>query len=255
MADTASPNIWMRPERPARGPRPAYSRAQITEAAIRVADAEGLEAASMRRIAAEIGTGAMTLYRYVPSRDDLIALMVDHAIGQEPLPERPSGDWRADLALVARHTRAVGLRHRWLADLPPAGAVFGPNQLRVIEFAYGALDVGLPIDDILTYVGMVMGHAQLAVRAEIAWEREAERGGATAEQRMRRNSPYVDQLIRSGEHPMFARIVMDARQPHMSPDERFRYGLDRVLDCIGAMIPIGPRMSALTRADAPARPS
>ncbi|MFC7586099.1 TetR/AcrR family transcriptional regulator [Nonomuraea antimicrobica] len=82
MADAEYTNIWMRPERPARGPKPAYSRAQIAEAAVRIADAEGAEAVTMRRIAAEIGAGAMSLYRYVPSRDDLIVLVADRLQGR-----------------------------------------------------------------------------------------------------------------------------------------------------------------------------
>ena len=69
------------PSRPARGPKPAYSRAQITEAAIRIADAEGLEAPTMRRIAAEIGAGTMTLYHYVKSKDELVGAGGRHADG------------------------------------------------------------------------------------------------------------------------------------------------------------------------------
>ena len=135
-------NIWLRPQRPARGPRPAYSRAQITELAVRVADAEGLAAASMRRIAAEIGTGAMSLYRYVPGRDDLIELMVDHVTGELDLPEVPSGNWRADLTLFAERSRAVRLRHPWVQDVRPLRYSFGPNQLRVLEEFTRARDDG-----------------------------------------------------------------------------------------------------------------
>lgn len=237
VADTEYAHIWMRPERPSRGPRPAYSRTQITEAAVRIADAEGLEAASMRRIAAEIGAGAMSLYRYVPSRDDLIELMFDHVIGEQEFPDRPTGDWRADLRLVAEVTRAYMRRHPWVVDMPRSRPAFGPNQLRLLEFGLGALDVGIPIDDILTYVGLLNGYVEETVRNELSWEKEARRSGLTSEQWMARNSAYVDTLVRSGDYPMFTRIVMDARQPHMDPDERFRYGLERVLDCVAAVLP------------------
>jgi AcrR family transcriptional regulator len=239
--DSEYVNIWMRPERPARGPRPAYSRAQITRAAVRIADAEGLDAASMRRIAAEIGTGAMSLYRYVPSRDDLIDLMLDHVHGELDLPGTPSGDWRADLTLLAGRLRAASLRHPWFAEAARARPdALGPGALRTLEFGLGALDVGLPIDDILILFGLLTAHVDNTVRQELAWEETRRRSGMTREQWMLRSSPYVQRLIASGEHPMFTRVVKDARQPHMGPEAAFRYGLERVLDCIEAALPTVP---------------
>jgi AcrR family transcriptional regulator len=237
--DNEHVNIWMRPERPARGPRPAYSRAQITEAAVRIADAEGLDAASMRRIAAEIGTGAMSLYRYVPGRDDLVELMIDHVLGELDLPAAPSGDWRADLTLLAERSRAIRLRHPWFSDADRRPS-FGPNQLRTVEFGMGALDVGIPIDDILILVGLVMGYVENTVRQELDWEEQRRRSGMTREQWMSRAGPYVQRLLAGGEHPMFARIIKDARQPHMGREAAFRYGLERVLDCIEGVLPAVP---------------
>ncbi|GAA2169052.1 TetR/AcrR family transcriptional regulator [Actinomadura napierensis] len=234
MADVDAAGIFAVPERQGRGPRPAYSRAQITEAAVRIADADGLEAASMRRIAAELGTGAMSLYRYVPSRDDLIELMYDHVVGTLEVPARPTGDWRADLRLVARNTRSMWLAHPWVADLHRARPAFGPNQLRITEFGLGALDVGIPVDDILTLVNMLNGYVVTTVRAEIEWERERRRTGMTMRDWMRQSSPYVQRLLDSGEHPMLTRVVKDAALPHMSPDDQFDYGLERVLDCIAS---------------------
>ncbi|TDD26082.1 TetR/AcrR family transcriptional regulator [Actinomadura sp. KC06] len=233
-------SIWSVPERPerqGRGPRPAYSRAQITEAAIRIADADGLDAASMRRIAADLGTGAMSLYRYVPSRDDLLDLMADHVLAEMDMPARPSGDWRADLALLAERTRAVWKRHPWLAGLHRPRAVPGPNRLRLTEFAFGALDVGIPIDEIFTLLEMLGGYVERVVRGEIEWARESEQSGMTPERWMSQSGPYVRRLLETGAYPMFERIVIDARLPHMTPDEQFRYGLNRVLDCIAAVLP------------------
>lgn len=227
-------NIFAVPERQGRGPRPAYSRARITEAAVRIADADGLEAASMRRIAADLGTGAMSLYRYVPSRDDLIELMYDHVVGTLDVPAAPTGDWRADLRLVARTTREMWLAHPWVADLHRPRPAFGPNQLRIMEFAFGALDVGVPVDDIITLVNMLNGYVTTTVRAEIEWERERRRSGLTMQDWMRQSGPYVRRLLDAGEHPMFTRVVKEAALPHMPPEEQFAYGLERVLDCIAS---------------------
>jgi AcrR family transcriptional regulator len=237
VTDAEYVNIWMRPGRPAYGPKPAYSRAQITDAAVRVADAEGLEAATMRRIAAEIGAGAMSLYRYVPSRDDLIELMADRLMGEIDVAGLPSGDWRADLTRYADGLRAMWLRHPWIATLHTSRPSFGPNQLLLIERVMGALDAHVSIDENLGLMGMLNGYVEGAVRDEVSWAEEVRRSGLSESEWMERSSPYVHQLLKSGEYPIFSKIVMGARQPHLSRDDQFRYGLERVLDCIAAALP------------------
>src|SRR5579859_122812 len=125
-------SIWMRPERAAVG-RPAQrSRAGITAAAVGIADREGLDAVSMRRVAAELGTGAASLYRYVQTREDLLDLMTD-ATGAEYQLAPPSGDWLADLIAFGEQARAVFRRHRWLAGLAMTRPVIGPNGTGLIE--------------------------------------------------------------------------------------------------------------------------
>src|ERR1051325_5560764 len=104
------PVIWMRPEQ-ASGGRPAERiRAEITAAAVELADREGLEAVSMRRVASVLGTGAASLYRYVATRDDLLDLMTDSTASEYHLPA-PTGDWQADLLAVARQARQIMGRH------------------------------------------------------------------------------------------------------------------------------------------------
>ncbi|WP_433508605.1 TetR/AcrR family transcriptional regulator [Nonomuraea sp. CA-143628] len=237
MTDAEYVNIWMRPERPARGPKPAYSRAQITEAAIRIADTEGLEAATMRRIAADIGAGAMSLYRYVPSRDDLIELVADRLQGEIDVEGMPSGDWRADLTRYADGMRAMWLRHPWIATVHRSLPGLGPNQLRLIERVMGALDAYVPIDENLGLMAILNGYIDSAVRDEVSWAEEVRRSGLTETQWLARTYPYVEQLLKSGQYPIFTKIATQARQTHLSRDERFRYGLERVLDCIAAALP------------------
>ncbi|MBC2903335.1 TetR/AcrR family transcriptional regulator [Streptomyces sp. PSKA01] len=101
--------IWARPERTGRGPRPAYSRADIAAAAVRIADAEGLDSVSMRRVAAEVGCGTMSLYNYVPRKADLYELMVDEVSAEYELPDDPglaervrSVAWSAERELSVR---------------------------------------------------------------------------------------------------------------------------------------------------------
>ncbi|MEV6878750.1 TetR/AcrR family transcriptional regulator [Amycolatopsis sp. NPDC051128] len=241
MPDDEPTSIWMLPERQERsgpGRRPGYSREQITRTAVRIADAEGVEATTMRRIASELATGAMSLYRYVPKRDDLFDLMIDMAMSEIELPDDPSGDWRADLSLVADQTRAAALRHSWLIGLLAGRPTLGPHLLRVHEFALGALDGrGLDIDDITAFVGMLNDYVHSAIRREIGWLEEARRSGLDPE-RWKRDyiGPYVRQIVESGAYPLFSRSLLESRTAHLPPAERFRHGLDRVLDGIGAHI-------------------
>jgi AcrR family transcriptional regulator len=242
MADEEPISIWMQPERQERsgpGRRPGYSREQITRTAVQIADAEGVEVATMRRIASELGTGAMSLYRYVPRRDDLFDLMIDLAMAEVEPPDGPSGDWRGDLTLLARQLRATGLRHPWLIALLTSRPTLGPNLLRVHEYALGAFDrLGLDIDDITGLVGMLNDYLHSAIRNEIGWLEEARRTGLDSE-RWKRDymGPYVRQVVESGAFPLFNRSVLDSRTAHLTPEERFRHGLDRILDAIAALIP------------------
>ncbi|MGW2156865.1 TetR/AcrR family transcriptional regulator [Nonomuraea sp. NPDC001699] len=237
MTDAEYVNIWMRPERPARGPKPAYSRAQITEAAVRIADTEGLEAATMRRIAAEIGTGAMSLYRYVPNRDNLVELMADRLTGEIDVTGLPSGDWRADLTRYADELRAMWLRHPWVATVQRSLPSFGPNQVLLIERLMGVLDAFVPIDENLTLMALLNGYIEGAVREEISSAGEFRRSGLSESEWMARSGPRIEQLVNSGEYPIFTKIVMQAGRPHLSRDDQFRHGLQRVLDCVAGALP------------------
>ena len=237
MTDAEYVNIWMRPERAAYGPTPVYSRAKITEAAVRIADAEGLEAATMRRIAAEIGAGAMSLYRYVPSRDNLVELMADRVMGEIDVTGMPSGDWRADLTHYADGLRAMWLRHPWIATAQRSLPSFGPNQLILIERLMGVLDAFVSIDENLGLIAMLNSYIEGTVREEISSAKEFRRSGLSESEWMARSYPRIQQLVNSGEYPIFTKVVMEARQPHLSRDDQFRHGLQRVLDCIAAAIP------------------
>src|SRR5262245_25261747 len=130
--------VWTRPEKPAR--EPALNREQIVATAIRVADAEGLQAITMRRIAAELGVAPMSLYYHIPTKNDLLDLMMDATFGEMEFPDRPSSDWRADLRFAAYQARDLGRRHLWLMSLLGERPPLGPNFLHHVEFFLAALD-------------------------------------------------------------------------------------------------------------------
>ncbi|MEV5411874.1 TetR/AcrR family transcriptional regulator [Thermopolyspora sp. NPDC052614] len=235
----ARQNVWMRPERPARGPRPSFSRAQLTEAAIRVADAEGLEALTMRRVAAEIGAGTMSLYRYIDGKDDLIDLMVDKVAVEFIPDDLPiTDDWRANLRGMAEHSRSAILRHPWLAPLAAGRQSSGPNRIRLMERALSMLDgLDIGVDRMLTIIGTVAAYVQGYVMSELAEAEARRRTGVDIAEWMAMQAPYIMSVLQSGEYPRFARMITEAGKELMGPGDRFAFGLECVLDGIAASLP------------------
>jgi AcrR family transcriptional regulator len=226
-----SPVIWTRLDRSTRRPQPALTHDQIVRAAIEIADGEGVEALSMRKVAAKLGSGTMSLYRYVSSKDDLLDLMVDTVLGEEDLPDEPSGDWRQDLAERARRTRAVARRHPWAIRLRPN---LGPNALRQIEYAMSAVDgLGLDVDAMTDMVNTVNAFVIGFVQAELAEEEAQRRTGLTEEQWRARMEPYIRQLIATGRYPFLERIVVEA-EDFPDADATFERRLALVLDGLAA---------------------
>src|SRR5579859_829561 len=129
--------IWKRAAAAPAGRQPPLSREQIVRAAIELADENGIDTVSIRRIAARLNAGATTLYWHVPSKSDLYELMFDAAFAELDFP-RPSGDWRADLRLCAQRVHEVLNRHPWLVLLG-IQPTMGPNIRRYAEFAAAVL--------------------------------------------------------------------------------------------------------------------
>ena len=225
--------IWARPERAAKGPAPSRSRAQIATTAVELADVESLEAVSMRRIAATLGIGAASLYRYIESKDELYDLMVDHVEGEDgPLPPL-TGDWRADLSAFAHKARGVILRHPWMASLAAGRPTFGPNSLAWAEHVLAAVDgLGLSIDEMLVAGEILQAFVRGYVIAELAEQQALQRAGLTMDEWMDAVGPYMMSVIERGEHPHLARVIVDADTPHAKDrnDVVFAAGLERILD-------------------------
>jgi AcrR family transcriptional regulator len=211
--------IWMRPERAAVG-RPAQrSRGELTAAALAVADREGLDAVSMRRVAAELGTGAASLYRYLDNRDDLLDLMIDATGGEYSFAE-PTGDWLADLLDIAQQARAIMRRHSWLATLVATRPVLGPNGLTLLEQVLDALtphpaDIAAKLEAF----GMLNAVTAAFVQNELG-------GGSAAQQR---NAAYLYHVVTSGERPRLARLLEQPAPPAPDPADRFADIVTRML--------------------------
>ncbi|MFE4050970.1 TetR/AcrR family transcriptional regulator [Streptomyces sp. YIM B13518] len=221
--------IWARPERTGRGPRPAHTRADIAAAAVRIADAEGLDAVSMRRVAAELGCGTMSLYNYVPRKEDLYELMVDAAGGEHELWE-PSGDWRADMLRVAHQTRALMHRHPWLPRLMSPVYGFSPNSLRYLEHCLACLDpLPAPYGTKLELIAMLNGIVTTYVTNELA---TAERTRSLPWSQEREDAiriAYLGGRIATGAYPRMAAAFAEDAGP-IDLEAVFDRALGRVLD-------------------------
>ncbi|WP_284741115.1 TetR/AcrR family transcriptional regulator C-terminal domain-containing protein [Amycolatopsis sp. RTGN1] len=221
--------VWAKERRSPR--RQAPSVEQIVRTAITIADTEGLPALSMRRVAADLGSGTASLYRYVASRDDLLDLMIDEVKSAETT--ELTGDWRVDLASVARQVRATLLRHPWLSGEIPGRPALGANSLRRHE---AALTAAAPLTGDITFVAgavdVVLAYVFGTVTQELAELQAQRRSGLTKEQWQASVGPYIREVIESGEYPQFSRRVIEGED--RSAEEVFEFGLGCVLDGIAA---------------------
>jgi AcrR family transcriptional regulator len=219
--------------------RGALSLDRIVGAGIAIADAEGLEALSMRRVAADLGAGTMSLYRYVPGKDELIDLMAGVVLeeadpGSHPRPGSTppaEDDWRPRLASYARLMWAVYRRHPWVLQilsvtrprLVPGGLAKTEWLLRGVQ----GLSHDLPtmIRAAVTVTGYVQGMAMFLVN-DIDAER---RTGVGKEQWWESNRDRFQEVVTGGPYPILARIVAE-EQDDVGLDEEFEFGLQRMLD-------------------------
>ena len=233
----------------ARGAQPprrdrGLSREEIVEAAIAVADAEGPDAISMRRIAREVGAGVMSLYWYVASKEELLDLMLDAIEAEIEVPE-PSGDWRADLGSFAHRTRAALRQHRWAVEFIGTRPPSGPNDVRNLERLLSLLD-GIGVDDYQVIMGIFMTVATFVIGAvireaqEVRFQAEQERVEAsmTAEEIQAEHERFRSWFENSDRYPHIARLMeagIDPDDPN-TREERFQFSLDCVLDGIAARL-------------------
>ena len=215
--------------------KPRFTREQIAKTALALADSEGFEALSMRRVAEALGAGTMTLYYYVRTKEDLLALVEDALMGEtvdacEPLPKA----WRPAVKKLATATRATYVRHAWaLRSL--TGVPIGPNGLRHIEQSLQAVaSVELSIAPKLELLSIiddyVFGHCASWVRRRNQMQLDRKAAGALRE--------AIGRLLDAGDHPQLRAVIGD-RDPvealvkssgSTSEEQHFDLGLDALLD-------------------------
>lgn len=193
-------SIWQRPERSGRGPVPEYSTAEIAQAAVALADAGGLSAVTMRAVAAAVGTGPASLYRYVRTRGELLELMIDRVIAEDLGDGSRSGDPVADLLALARRTLGTFRRHRWLVGMP-SGSLPGPGTLAFMEEFLACLiptdlSGAAKLELFGLYGGMIRAFAQL--------EADQQRAAQDIDTWIPQVAAYLMEVVATGKYPQLA---------------------------------------------------
>jgi AcrR family transcriptional regulator len=224
-------SVWLRQDDGKGGKSPPLSRDQIVTAALSLADTEGLDSVSIRKIAARLGAGATSLYWHVSSKYDLYELMFDAVYGELKYPE-PSGDWRADLRAVCVGIHELGRRHPWaiLLGVQPA---MGPNVVRYREFLAKVLGpLGLDQQTRVEVAAVLNNYLMGSAHRETAWDQIKERAGLTGSQWQERLGEFLVRAQR--DNPELAADV--ETRLHLTSDRSFELGLDCVLDGIAVRL-------------------
>ena len=227
-------------EGPRRGPRPGLTVEDVARTAIAIADRDGLEAVTIRRVAAALGVRPMSLYTYVPGKAELLELMLDTVYRELPRGEWPGDAWRERLTAVAHDNRALFEAHPWAAAISSSRPPLGPGLMAKYEHELTALATA-GLDDVqtdaaLTFLLDFVRSSALAARDAQAAQRES---GVTDEQWWEENAPLLARVIDPGAYPTAARVGAAAGAAQggaYSPERAWAFGLERVLDGLGALI-------------------
>jgi AcrR family transcriptional regulator len=224
------PVVWLR--HAALSARARRELDRLVDVAIGIADRDGLEGLTMRRLAADAGTGTTTLYRYMRGREELLELMADAAYASHDLPDQLSGDWRTDVSVLARDMRERYLRHPWL---PTLFVTIGPHTLRAANLAASvALNITQEAASAEAITSILHHFVRGAAVGEIAERTALTRSPLTPEQRASVITDWKQAALNSDEYPAFARL-RTAHTKHTYSD-LFEFGLARLLDGIAEFL-------------------
>lgn len=224
-----------------RGPKPGLTVDRIVAAGIEIADADGLAALSMRRVAERLGVGTMSLYTYVPAKAELVDVMFDTVCAELGGPDDESGTWRERLTRIAEHAFAGYRRHPWILQVmamsrPP----LGPNSIANYDRDLRAVDgiglTDLEMDSVVSTVGVyVQGTARAAM--ESAGSEQAT--GQSDTQWWETYAPLLEKVFDPARYPTAARVGAAYGETYESAydaEQGFRFGLARILDGVEALV-------------------
>ncbi|MGW0699541.1 TetR/AcrR family transcriptional regulator [Streptomyces sp. NPDC002867] len=229
--------LWGTGERPSRGPKPGLTLDRIVTAAVELADAEGMAAVSMRRLSTELGTGTMSLYRYVPGKAELLDLMLDRVSG-EPLDNDAyapkSSTWQDAVRAMARAYRDLYRAHPWLLKVNQSRTVLGPSAVRGLDTSLTALrGMGLRDPELISVIITVQCFVTGIVRIEVETLEAAQQTGQSEEDFWKSQEPFLAKAMLSGDYPALAGLSDDA---FSSQFDHFAFGLERLVDGFEALV-------------------
>ena len=247
--------LWRTTRKPTRGPKPGLTIDTVAAKAIELADAEGLPALSMRRVAEALGVAPMSLYTYVPSKAELVDVMLDAVYGESAadlgrVPAAPTTrgqpTWRAGLETRARADWALYERHPWVLQVPRARALLGPNELAVFEASLGMVEgLGLTAREMVAVVDVIAGFVAGAATGVAQAARAPEETGLTDDEWWGSLEPMLDEVWDAERFPTTTAVqagggfdVPDDTVPYhvrFAIDD-FEFGLERLLDGIEAFV-------------------
>ncbi|WP_436772921.1 TetR/AcrR family transcriptional regulator [Yinghuangia sp. YIM S09857] len=225
---------------------PHLSAERIVTAAIALADAEGLENLHMRRLAAYLGAGTMSLYRHVGGRDELIHLMVEAAMGEEPQPDPAPVGWRAGLEYTARRDWALYRRHPWILRHAMVGSRMRWTRNAVLdgERALSAFDgLAVPLEEQLRLLMIVVAFTQGIALIHVNDVELTQKTGVTAQQWWDREGRHLNPELMA-DLPRLSSAFREPRPFQLELERRFEEGLNGVLDGVGALLTAGDTAAA-----------
>jgi AcrR family transcriptional regulator len=230
--------LWGVAESGRRGPKPRHSVEDVVRAAISLADAEGLGALSMRRVAETLQVSPMSLYTYVPSKAELLDLMLDRLAGEVEAPAE--GDWRTQLTMLCRQRWTAAQRHPWIMQVGRRRPPLGPNVLARVEAVLRTIDgLGLTESEMDQVASLVGDYVRGAIRSALEAREIEQQTGMTDEQWWAMNTPLLQGLVDPARYPTTVKIGEAYKSGRMAPPDHarnFEFGLQRVLDGIEAFI-------------------
>ena len=233
--EEAEPLIWFRQEPASR--RPAHTRADIARAALEIADSEGFDAVSMRKVAQRLGAGTMTLYHYVRNKNELLALMSDAVMAEVVVPEGElAADWRAALTQIAQRSHDAFRAHHWVFQKMGEDGVPGPNGMRHFEQSLAAVaGLGLDREQTFEVIGQIDDYVFGYSLREVQEREEQEHGWSAGV------VDFFRRELATGDYPLISEFfgedfeaTFERAMEFMADESRFDRGLARLLDGIEA---------------------
>ncbi|WP_337002983.1 MULTISPECIES: TetR/AcrR family transcriptional regulator [unclassified Microbacterium] len=242
MTETEPPELprgialaWGVAANPQRGPKREMSVEKIVDAAVELADAEGIGAVSMAAVASRLGFTPMSLYRYVTAKDDLLLLMQEEATGLPPASHLEVEGWRARLLALYQEQVVMYLRHPWMLSLPITGSPITPNSSAWLDAGLATLeDTPLTAEERMAVALAVTGHARWCGIVQAGYTEQSRGTGLTPDEVAAREAALFDRVITAEEFPALRRAIDD--EVFLSAADPFRFAVERTLDGIAAYI-------------------